>query len=92
MNKKLDFYLEIKNFLFHLNAWNKFSSCKISVTLKAYSKPLSEFGILCKRIYHFLAKLRYSLNMEDGGVDRTVTDCRQNKLGKMADFPPLLTF
>ena len=30
--------------------------------------------------------------MEDGGVDRTVIDCRQNQLGKMADFPSLLTF
>ena len=30
--------------------------------------------------------------MEDGGVDRTVIDCRQNQLGQMADFPPLLTF
>ena len=24
--------------------------------------------------------------MEDGGVDRTVIDCRQNQLGQMADF------
>jgi hypothetical protein len=31
-------------------------------------------------------------NMEDGGVDRTVIDCRQNQLGQMADFPALLTF
>ena len=31
-------------------------------------------------------------SMEDGGVDRTVIDCRQNHLGQMADFPPLLTF
>ena len=30
--------------------------------------------------------------MEDGGVDRTVVNCRQNHLGKLADFPPLLTF
>ena len=30
--------------------------------------------------------------MEDGGVDRTVIDCRQKQLGQMADFPPLLTF
>ena len=30
--------------------------------------------------------------MEDGGVDRTVIDCRQNQLGQMADFSPLLTF
>ena len=30
--------------------------------------------------------------MEDGGVDRTVVDCRQNHLGKLADFRPLLTF
>ena len=30
--------------------------------------------------------------MEDGGVDRTVIDCRQNQLGQMADFLPLLTF
>ena len=32
------------------------------------------------------------LPMENGGVDRTVIDCRQNQLGQMADFPPLLTF
>ena len=32
------------------------------------------------------------LNMEDGGVDRTVIDCWQKQLGQMADFPPLLTF
>ena len=31
-------------------------------------------------------------NMEDGLVDSTVIDCRQNQLGQMADFPPLLTF
>ena len=30
--------------------------------------------------------------MEDGGVDRTVIDCRQNQLGQMADCPPVLTF
>ena len=30
--------------------------------------------------------------MEDGGVDRTVIECRQNQLGQMTDFPPLLTF
>ena len=27
--------------------------------------------------------------MENGGVDRTVKDCRQNQMGQMADFPPL---
>ena len=31
-------------------------------------------------------------SMEDGGVDRTVIDYRQNQLGQMADFPPLITF
>ena len=31
-------------------------------------------------------------NMEDGGVDRTVIDYRQNQFGQMADFPLLLTF
>jgi hypothetical protein len=30
--------------------------------------------------------------MEDGGVDRTIIDCRQHQLGQMADFPPLLKF
>ena len=30
--------------------------------------------------------------MEDGGVYRIGIDCRQNHLGQMADFPPLLTF
>ena len=30
--------------------------------------------------------------MDDGGVDRTVIDCRQNQLGWMAEFPPCLTF
>ena len=30
--------------------------------------------------------------MEDEGVDRTDIDCRQNQLGQMADFLPLLTF
>ena len=30
--------------------------------------------------------------MEDGGVDRTVIDCRLNQLGQMADFPPVLFF
>ena len=29
---------------------------------------------------------------EDGGVDKIIIDGRQNKLGQMADFPPLLTF
>ena len=28
--------------------------------------------------------------MEDGGVDTTVTESRQHKMGQMADFPPLL--
>ena len=27
--------------------------------------------------------------MEDGGVDTTVIDSRQQKVGQMADFPPL---
>ena len=27
--------------------------------------------------------------MENGGID---TNCRQNQLGQMADFPPRLTF
>ena len=26
--------------------------------------------------------------MEDGGVDSTVIDSRQHKMGQMADFPP----
>ena len=30
--------------------------------------------------------------MEDGGLDGTVVDCRQNHLGKFAGFPPFLTF
>ena len=29
-------------------------------------------------------------SMEDGGVDTTVIDRRQHKMGQMADFPPLL--
>ena len=29
--------------------------------------------------------------MEDGGVDTTVTDVQQHKMGQMADFSPLLT-
>ena len=28
--------------------------------------------------------------MEDGGVDTTIIDSRQLKMGQMADFPPLL--
>ena len=28
--------------------------------------------------------------MEDGGVDTTVIDSRQHKMGQTADFPPLL--
>ena len=28
--------------------------------------------------------------MEDGGVDTTLIESRQHKLGQMADFPPLL--
>ena len=32
------------------------------------------------------------LIMKDGGVDKAVVDCRQHQLGRMADFPPLLTF
>ena len=34
----------------------------------------------------------YLVNMDDGGVDKPVIDSRQNQLGQMADFPPLLTF
>ena len=29
--------------------------------------------------------------MEDGGVDTTVIGSWQHKMGKMADFPPVLT-
>ena len=29
--------------------------------------------------------------MEDGGVDRTVIDYRQNQFGQRADFPNLIT-
>ena len=28
--------------------------------------------------------------MEDGGVDSTVIESQQHKIGQMADFPPLL--
>ena len=29
--------------------------------------------------------------MEDGGVDTTLIECsRQHKIGRMADFPPIL--
>ena len=28
--------------------------------------------------------------MEDGGVDTTILESRQHKMGQMADFPPLL--
>ena len=34
-------------------------------------------------------KNKHAFSMEDGGVDMTVTDCWQSKLGQMADFPPL---
>ena len=30
--------------------------------------------------------------LEDGGVDTTVIESRQHKMGQMADFPPLLAF
>ena len=40
-----------------------------------------------KRLFDF-----YTLFMEDRGVDRTFIDCRQNQLGQMAHFPPLLSF
>ena len=30
-------------------------------------------------------------SMEDGGVDTTVKDMQQRKMGQMADFPPLLS-
>ena len=32
----------------------------------------------------------YNSTMEDGGVDTTVIDSRQHKIGQMADFPTLL--
>ena len=31
------------------------------------------------------------INMEDEGVDTTVIESLQHQLGRMADFPPLLT-
>ena len=31
-----------------------------------------------------------NISMEDGGVDTTVLDSRQHKVGWMADFPTLL--
>ena len=31
-----------------------------------------------------------SASMEDGGVDTTVIESRQHKMGRMADFPSLL--
>ena len=43
------------------------------------------------RIKSTRIKLR-CMSMEEGGVDRTVIDCRQNQLGQMADFPTLVTF
>ena len=30
--------------------------------------------------------------MEDGGVDTTVIESRQHKMGRIGDFPPLLAF
>jgi hypothetical protein len=30
--------------------------------------------------------------MEDGGVDTTVIESRQHKMGQMPDLPPLLAF
>ena len=32
----------------------------------------------------------HDIKHKDGGVDTTVIDSRQHKLGQMADFPPLL--
>ena len=29
--------------------------------------------------------------MEDGGIDTTIIDSRQQRMGRFADFPPLLT-
>ena len=40
----------------------------------------------------FLVIILTNQAMEDGGVDRTVIDCRHKPLGQMEDFPPLLTF
>ena len=40
----------------------------------------------------FWIQLFSTYYMENGGVDRTVIECRQHQLGQMADIPPLLTF
>ena len=57
-------------------------------TSKCFSKNLQWDQIVAflKLVYEYIVP------MEDGGVDGTVIDCRQNKFGQMADFPPLLTF
>jgi hypothetical protein len=39
---------------------------------------------------HESGKGKSRMGMEDGGVDTTVINSRQQKMGQMADFPPLL--
>ena len=50
------------------------------------SRALESKNILC--VWQGIFKFQ---SMEDGGVDRIVINCRQNQVGQMADFPPLLT-
>ena len=46
--------------------------------------------LLVIKINLHLNPLKYP--MEDGGVDTTVIDSRQHKMGRMADFPPPIIF
>ena len=65
-------------------------------------EPKLEYHYLCEQHVHNLkstsqaspesnCKVRQLFKgMEDGGVDTTVIESRQHKIGQMADFPPLL--
>ena len=48
-------------------------------------QSFSKFVLRTFQIAQIIIAIKH-LSMEDGGVDRTVMDCRQNQLGQMADF------
>ena len=53
-------------------------------------KSFLQQTIVCLNLIYVIVLLRFSLSsMEDGGVDRTFIDCRQNQLDQMADFSAL---
>ena len=69
------------NFLMHF--W--FTKFDHKVFLLHWQKSKHQKIFICK----WISVAILTFVMEDGGVDRTIIDCRQNQLSQMVDIPPL---